>query len=140
MVNPAKIKQTIKNNRLHVFARNLRNNSTLGEVILWDNVLKNKKFKGFQFNRQFPIDDYIVDFICRRLKLIIEIDGYSHKFKYNQDIIRENKLKNMGYSILRFSEQQVRNDLQNVIRSMENFIEQINPPSPFSKGELHSIN
>jgi very-short-patch-repair endonuclease len=125
---------------IHIFAKSLRNKSTLGEVILWDKVLKNKKMKGFQFNRQFPIDDYIVDFICRRLKLIIEIDGYSHKLKYNQDIIRENKLKNMGYSILRFSEPQVRNDLQNVIRSIENFLEQINPPAPFSKGELHSIN
>ncbi len=66
---------------LKPLARDLRNNSTLGEVILWDKVLKNKKL-GFQFNRQFPMQlptkKIIVDFICRKLKLIIEIDGYSH--------------------------------------------------------------
>ena len=62
-------------------ARKLRKNGTKGEVILWQAVLRAKQFYGYQFNRQFCIDDYIVDFIARKLKLIIEIDGYSHKFK-----------------------------------------------------------
>ncbi len=95
--------------------------------------------KGLQFNRQFPIDDFIVDFICRKIKLIIEIDGYSHQFKYDEDIIRDDQLKKLGFFILRFTEHQVKSDLQNVIRSIEILIEEINPPAPFSKGEKASL-
>jgi very-short-patch-repair endonuclease len=67
-------------------ARSIRKNSTLGEIILWDKLLKGRKMFGYQFLRQFAIDDYIVDFICRKLELIIEVDGYSHNFKYDNDV------------------------------------------------------
>jgi very-short-patch-repair endonuclease len=109
-----------KNNKL--FARGLRNNSTKGEIILWSKVLRARKMLGYQFNRQFAIDHYIVDFICRKLKLIIEIDGYSHNFKYESDLIRDQYFINYGYTILRFSEQQVKLDLDNVARIIENKI------------------
>ena len=135
-----KLEKSKYDNNLKHLARNLRNDSTFGEVILWDKVLKNKKMNGLQFNRQFPIENYIVDFICRKIKLIIEIDGYSHQFKYEEDIIRDERLMKLGYSVLRFSEHQVKNDLQNVIRSIENFIEQINPPSPLFKGGIRTNN
>jgi len=90
---------------------------------------------GYQFNRQFSIETYIVDFICRKLKLIIEIDGYSHKFKYDDDLKRDKKLNELGYNVVRFSENQVMNDLPNVIRALEIEIadreESIpQPPSP----------
>ena len=127
------------NKDLKPLAQGLRNNSTLGEVILWTNVLKNKKMMGYQFNRQFSIEHYIVDFICRKLKLIIEIDGYSHQFKYHEDIVRDEELKKLGFSILRFTEHQVKTDLQNIVRSIENFIEEINPPTPFAKGESSQL-
>jgi very-short-patch-repair endonuclease len=58
-------------------ARQLRNNSTLSEVLLW-NELKNGKMKGKDFHRQKPIMNYIVDFFCHELALAIEIDGNSH--------------------------------------------------------------
>ena len=125
--------QSHYNNKLSLLANGLRNKSTFGEVILWTQVLKNKRMKGLQFNRQFPIENYIADFICRKIKLIIEIDGYSHQFKYTEDAIRDERLKELGYSVLRFTEYQVKNDLQNVIRSIENFIEHINLPALFSK-------
>jgi len=118
--------------------RNLRKNSTLGEILLWDKLLKSRKMFGYQFLRQFAIDDYIVDFICRKLKLIIEVDGYSHNFKYEQDIARDNKLKYLGYRTLRFSDEQIKIDILNVQREIEQVIsefEKINPPAPFSKGE-----
>ncbi len=118
-------------------AQNLRSDSTLGEVILWDKVLKNKKM-GYQFNRQFSMKllkkKIIVDFICRKLKLIIEIDGYSHNFKYDEDIARDKELKTLGYKVLRFTEYQVKQDLNNVIRKIEYEIKEINPPTPFSRG------
>lgn len=90
-----------------------------------DKALKNKKL-GIQFNRQFPIKlndkNIIVDFIYRKLKLIIEIDGYSHNFKYKEDMERDAQLQKMGYTILRFSEHNVKHDLDNVVRSIENAI------------------
>ena len=120
------------------FARELRNNSTLGEIILWDKLLKNKKMAGYQFNRQFDIGNFIVDFICRRFKLIIEVDGYSHNFKYDKDIERDKKLDSLGFVTLRFSDEQVNKDITNVQRSIEQKIrelEESNPPAPFSNGE-----
>jgi very-short-patch-repair endonuclease len=65
------------NPKLKQLARNLRNNSTFSEVLLW-NELKGRKMKGYQFLRQKPIGNFIVDFFCSKLNLIIEIDGDSH--------------------------------------------------------------
>ena len=90
-----------------------------------------------QFNRQFAIDKYIVDFICRKIKLIIEIDGYSHQFKYDKDFERDKLLNALGYRILRFTEKEILTDLENVIRGIEIYVlDSVNPPAPFSKGEL----
>jgi very-short-patch-repair endonuclease len=114
------------NKPLKPLANQLRNNSTFGEVILWSKVLRARKMSGYQFNRQYSmqIDELsiIVDFICRELKLIIEVDGYSHNFKYDQDILRDEKLAEKGYKVLRFSERDVKSDLGNVIRVIENCV------------------
>jgi Uncharacterized protein conserved in bacteria len=107
-------------------SRNLRTHSTPGEIILWDKVLKNKKMHGYQFLRQFSIDNFIVDFICRKIKLIIEVDGYSHNFKYEKDIQRDEHLAKLGFTVLRFSEDNLKNDLPNVIRTIENIVLQYN--------------
>jgi len=121
-------------------AQRLRKSPTPGENKLWFEVLQGKKLLGYQFNRQFSIDIYIVDFICRKLKLIIEIDGYSHNFKTEEDSIRENKLLSLGYIVLRFQELQVINDLENVIRGLEITIKSIEsipqPPSPRGLDDL----
>ena len=114
------------NKDLKLLARKLRSDSTKGEVILWSEVLRAKKMKGFQFNRQFPMNlgekRIIVDFICRKLKLIIEVDGYSHKFKYEEDLFRDKLLLEQGYRVIRVFEQEVRHDLDNVVRLIENEI------------------
>ena len=75
---------------------------------MWKYVLRAKK-TGYQFNRQFAIGNYIVDFISRELKLIIEIDGSSHfgREHSEKDYYREQKLREFGYKILRFSERDV---------------------------------
>jgi very-short-patch-repair endonuclease len=112
------------NKRLIAFAKNLRNESTLGEVILWSKALRAKKMMGYQFNRQFPIENYIVDFICRKLKLVIEIDGYSHNFKHEQDALRDKKLGELGFKVLRFSEQQVRKDADSVVEVIQYWVEE----------------
>ena len=73
------------NKDFKTLARNLRKNGTKGEAKLWSEILNNKKFYGLRFNRQFPISNYIVDFICRQIKLIVEIDGASHQHKTQEE-------------------------------------------------------
>jgi very-short-patch-repair endonuclease len=65
------------NPRLKQIARTLRNNMTLSEILLWKEI-KGKKVLGYDFHRQKPLGEYIVDFYCPKLKLVIEIDGDSH--------------------------------------------------------------
>ncbi len=121
-------------------SRKLRKEATPGEKRLWNEVLKEKKI-GFQCNRQYAIENYIVDFIIRKVKLIIEVDGYSHNFKYNEDIKRDIRLNELGYKVVRFSEYQVMNDLPNVVRALEIEVAERKesipqPPSPRGLGEL----
>jgi very-short-patch-repair endonuclease len=112
------------NKNLKRFARKLRNNSTLAEVILWDKILKRKQLRGYPFLRQRIIKNYIVDFFSKDLKLIIEIDGEIHKFQKRKDRNRELELKKLGYAIIRFDNEEVLNDLFNVQRTLYNFIDE----------------
>ena len=108
-------------------ARELRNNSTLSEVLLW-NQLKARKMKGYQFMRQKPIGNYIVDFFCSKLRLVIEIDGESHIDKVEYDKKRQQELEAIGLSFLRFSDLDVKSNLNGVLQMIEKWIEQ--PPNP----------
>ncbi|WP_424962538.1 endonuclease domain-containing protein [Ekhidna sp.] len=87
-------------------------------------VLGEKQMMEYRFLRQRPIGNYIVDFFCKELKLIIEVDGYTHQFEEvaAKDQIREKELENMGYNILRFEDSEVLNDINNVVRTIENWI------------------
>jgi very-short-patch-repair endonuclease len=122
-------------------SRELRKNSTLAEVLVW-NQLKRRKMLGFAFLRQRPIHQYIVDFYCPRLKLVIEIDGDSHRTKFRGDQSRQKRLEDLGLSVLRFHDREVKHDMGNVLRRIQNWIEQRvkqshqgHPPAPPSKGE-----
>ena len=81
---------------------------------LW-NELKQKKMLGFDFDRQRPILNYIVDFYCKDLMLAIEIDGGSHDDNLEADEKRQLGLENAGVNFLRFDDQFVRNDIENVL-------------------------
>jgi len=112
------------NPRLVSLAKALRKNMTLSEVLLWD-VLKQKKMLGYDFDRQKPIDEYIVDFYCKDLMLAIEIDGDSHDSEeaYDKDVKRQKRLEHLGVRFLRFDDLEVKKDMNNVIRVIENWIE-----------------
>lgn len=110
------------NPKLKEFARKLRKNSTLSEVLLWQH-LKNKQMLGYDFHRQKPIEEYIVDFFCSRLKLIIEIDGESHSERLPQDWKRQEKLESLGFNVLRFWDSDVKNNLEGVLLSIKEWIE-----------------
>ena len=84
-------------------ARKLRKNQTLQEKKLW-NLLRNHQFYGYEFRRQYPIGEYIVDFICREKKIIIELDGGQHNEEKNiiTDEKRTEFLNSLGYKVIRF--------------------------------------
>ena len=111
------------NPKLKEFAKQLRNNSTKAEIILWQK-LKRDQMYGYDFHRQKPIDNYILDFFCYDLLLGIEVDGYSHEILevYNKDRIKEKRMNELGITILRFSDFEVLKDMENVIRAIEFFI------------------
>ena len=108
---------------LKVFAKELRNNSTKSEIKLWK-YLKGKQMMGYDFHRQRPIDEYIADFFCHKLKLVIELDGFTHRFEEvtQRDVKKENKLSEFGITVLRFGDDQVINDIYNVLKVIENYI------------------
>ena len=99
---------------------------TKGEVLLW-NELKTNKLLGFDFDRQHCIDNYIVDFYCKELLLVIEVDGLSHYSEeaHQEDLIRQAKLESFDISVLRFSEQEVVFDRLNVLRAIEGRITEL---------------
>ena len=108
------------NPKLKELAKRLRNNSTKSETILWQ-YLKGKQILGFDFHRQRPIDQFIVDFYCSELFLAIELDGYSHEqFEVAQkDKRKEERLKELGVYLIRFWDEEVCSDLDNVLRVIE---------------------
>jgi very-short-patch-repair endonuclease len=120
---------------LKPLARKLRKDMTLSEILLWQEI--RKKSLGVQFHRQVPIDNYIVDFYCHELKLAIEIDGNSHNSDdaFEKDIIRQSKLEKLGVIFIRFDNEEVKNDMNNVIRGLEIKIKEIqNTPIIPSRG------
>ena len=78
---------------------------------------------GCDFHRQKPIEEYIVDFFCSRLKLIIEIDGESHSERLQQDWKRQEKLESLVFTFLRFWDSDVKNNLEGVLLSIKEWIE-----------------
>ena len=117
--------KTIYNSNLKERSRQLRKNGTKGEAVVWKKILRARMMMGYQFNRQFIIGDFIVDFICRKLSLIIEIDGGSHFTNQHKDKIRQKWLEAQGYIIVRFSEKEVLFDLENVYRQINTIVCQL---------------
>ena len=112
-------------NNKTILARNLRKNSTIQERRLW-NLLKNKQFYNLKFKRQQPIGDYIVDFVCREAKIIIEIDGGQHNFSENIELdkIRTEFLNSLGYKVIRFWNNEIYENINGVLEKLK---QEINP-------------
>jgi len=109
------------NPHLKELARELRNHSTLAEVLLW-NQIKNKKLLGYDFHRQKPIDRFIVDFFCPDLMLAIEIDGVSHQQKGQADLERHHRLESLGVQLIRFEDRMVKREMPKVLGAIEGWI------------------
>jgi very-short-patch-repair endonuclease len=116
-------KRFIHNNReLTERRKDLRNNATSQEKILWQ-YLKGKKV-GFKFQRQHSIGAYITDFYCPEKKLIIEIDGSQHRENKEYDQLRTNYFEAQGYTVLRFWNSEI--DL-NIFKVLERIQECLTP-------------
>jgi len=114
------------NKKLKPLARALRKQSTPAEIRMWIELLRAGQMKDFSFLRQRPVGNYIADFMCKDLKLIIEVDGESHEIeeRWYKDKFRQKELEEMGFAILRFTDDEVMNDLRNVESVLMNWIEE----------------
>ena len=111
-------------------ARVLRKNMTKAEIILWSRI-RSKQINGYKFRRQQPLLNYIVDFYCDELKLIIEVDGEIHSFpeRISYDLKRDSILKINGYHIIHLSNLEVETEIKSAISKISSFITAILSPS-----------
>ena len=96
---------------LKEFARQMRNNSTKGEIKFWCELLRKRK-SGYQFYRQKILLNYIVDFYCAKLKLVIEIDGTSHLEKTEYDKLKDKDLEAFGLKVVRYNDLNLLNNFE----------------------------
>ena len=108
----------------YIRARELRKNTTPQEQKLWD-ILRKKNFHGLKFTRQFQIGNYIVDFVCRSKKIVIEVDGGQHNEESNikSDKIRTEYLNSKGYKVIRFWNNEIEQNLEGVYERLLNILE-----------------
>ena len=123
------------NPKLIPLAKKLRSNMTLSEVLLWQE-LKGKQMLGYDFDRQKPIDNYIVDFYCKDLKLVIEIDGQSHEHEEVSltDKKSQAKLESLGVRFLRFDDLEVKREMKYVLNQIHSWIIENTYPYPSQEG------
>lgn len=108
---------------LKEYARENRRNQTLAETFLWDNI--KDEALGVKFLRQHIIGDYIVDFLARSEGLIIEVDGAYHAERQQKenDALRTDILQRMGYSVMRFTNEQILYDIDSVIQQIKDYFD-----------------
>ena len=106
---------------LKAYARENRKNATLAESVLWEQLRSNDF--GKKFLRQHVIGDYIVDFLSREDGLIIEVDGAYHAEleQMEKDETREGVLEQMGYHVMRFSNEEILFETEKVMQLIENY-------------------
>ena len=131
------------NKNLKDFANKLRKDMTKAEACLWKYALRAGKLSHWKFRRQRPVLNYIADFMCKDLMLVIEVDGYTHLLEetIKKDKKKEGDLEEVGFKVLRFQDKEVLEDIENVIRVVEYWAEErrkefgIPPPAPASGGK-----
>ena len=107
------------------YRKQLRSNMLLAERLLWSRI-KNKQLNNLKFRRQYSIGKYIIDFYCVEKGLVIELDGDSHyasELSREQDQKRDKYLKSVGVRIIRFTNDEIYNNLESVL-------EKITSPNP----------
>jgi len=113
--------------RLYQYGRELRKELTEAEKLLWAE-LRNRKLNGLKFRRQHPLDKFIVDFYCNEKKLVVELDGSVHDEKINKeyDEARTAMLAGLNVFVLRFRNEEVINNMQNVLERIRTIADMLN--------------
>lgn len=129
------------NKKLKGLAKANRQNMTKSAACMWKYLLASRQMMGYQFRRERPILNYIADFVCLDLLLIIEVDGITHDSDWaiKKDKERDGNLKEVGFTVLRFSSWEVLNRMIDVSVMIGEWIEKygtIPPPSPRQRGKL----
>jgi very-short-patch-repair endonuclease len=116
-------------------AQKKRSFPTEAEKILWDSIRKFRK-EGYIFRRQHPIDFFIADFYCHKLKLIIEVDGDIHSSEEAQDYDenRTGELERFGIKVIRFKNEDILNNLESVIIKIRHILKIQPPPLSWERG------
>ena len=129
------------NKKLKGLAKANRQNMTKSAACMWKYLLSKRQMMGYQFRRERPILNYIADFVCLDLLLIIEVDGITHDSEraIKKDIERDKELGEVGFTVLRFSSWEVLNRIIDVSVMIGEWIEkhaEIPPPNPRQRGKL----
>ncbi|MBI3502748.1 MAG: endonuclease domain-containing protein [Bacteroidetes bacterium] len=108
-------------------AHELRYTMTKAEACLWKYALRAKMMNGYTFNRQRAVLNYIADFMCKELRLVIEVDGYSHTLDevIKKDEKKQTDLEKAGFTVVRFTDEEVLKGIENVKRAIEQTIERL---------------
>jgi very-short-patch-repair endonuclease len=99
-----------------------RDNPTPGEKALWD-MVRNNQIQGLRFRRQHKIGQFIVDFYCHKVNLVVEVDGGIHEKRKTEDQLRTDFLKRLGLTVLRFTNNEILDSPDMVKQRIENYIQ-----------------
>ena len=146
---PANHSHYLYNKNFCPLAAALRKNMTKAEACLWKYVLRAPltgragMMKGYTFNRQRPVMDYIADFVCKKLCLVIEVDGITHHEEktHQKDRKKEGDLEKAGFKVVRFTDEEVLNNIEGVRGALESCVEErekelgLPPPDPPQEGD-----
>ena len=113
------------------YARELRREMTEAEKVLWDH-LRARRFFNLKFRRQHPILEFIADFYCHELKLVVEVDGKYHEEDdaAYYDSERTKELQRYGFTVVRFSNDQILSNVDGVLRQLSDFVARLRKASP----------
>lgn len=142
-----KLKANTTNNyaydkKLRPFANNLRKEMTKAEACLWKYALRAGQMMGYRFRRQRPALQYIADFLCKELKLVIEVDGITHQCDETgeKDKRKTRDLENAGFKVIRFTDEDVLKNMSGVVERIERVVEAMGrsapPPNPRQQGTV----
>jgi very-short-patch-repair endonuclease len=107
----------------------MRKNLTPAEGMVWKQ-LSNRKLLGFKFSRQIALGNYIVDFLCKELRIVIEVDGPDHEQKYELDAYRTQELTEMGFTVVRVTNTDVAQNMEGVLAMISDALVAASHPSP----------
>ncbi len=105
-------------------ARELRHDPTPAEVLLWAR-LRGHQLSGYKFRRQHPLGQFIADFCCPACRLIVELDGPIHSRQIQHDQDRTQHFEAFGYRVIRFTNERVVQDIENVLKEIAKACQQL---------------